>query len=220
MQAQLAPIPPPVPHRTGVLVTEQLALVRDGLMGLLAGWPHGPVRSARSLEEATARLDDDEFCVLLLDVGLAGPAMDDLRTLRRRFTGLRVVVMAQHESRDAVLQALAAGAHGFVAKTAGFDELARAIEVVRGGGVHVPRTMAEPEMPTTTPASILTGRQRDVLRLLAEGRSTKDIARSLDLAVSTIKVHLAAVYRTFGARNRVEALCRAGALPMRPAAMT
>ena len=51
-----------------------------------------------------------------------------------------------------------------------------------------------------------------MLRLLAEGRSTKDIARTLDLAVSTIKVHLGALYRAFGARNRVEALCRAGRL--------
>jgi len=55
----------------------------------------------------------------------------------------------------------------------------------------------------------LTARQRDVLRLLAEGRSTKDIARCLSLGVGTVKVHLAGAYRALGARNRVEAVVKA-----------
>ena len=55
----------------------------------------------------------------------------------------------------------------------------------------------------------LTSRQNDVLRLLGEGRSTKDIARCLNLSVGTIKVHLASIFRALGARNRVEAALRA-----------
>ncbi len=207
--------------RTGLVVAEGLSLMRDGLAMLLAGWPHGPVRMAGTLDEAVGLLSADQAAVLLLDEELPGGGTEATQALRRRFPGLRIVALAAQESRDGVLRCLAAGAHGYVAKTASFTELARAIEAVRAGGVHVPAALAGP--PGTRPAAVarpgsgrigtLTGRQRDVLLLLAEGRSTKDIARTLDLAVSTIKVHLAALYRVFGARNRVEALCRAGCLP-------
>ena len=212
--------------RTGIIVAEDMALMRDGLVALLAdAWAHGAVRPAATLEDVAALLAGDSDCVLLLDLALlgdAGPA--GLQALRERFTSLRIVALAGRETRDGILQCLAAGAHGYIAKSAPFAELARAIEVVRAGGVHVPAGLVAPQAaPGPGPAamfhaappavSALTGRQQDVLRLLAEGRSTKDIARTLDLAVSTIKVHLAAVYRAVGAHNRVEALCRAGLLP-------
>lgn len=213
----------------GIVVAESLALVRDGLSGLLANWPHGPVRSTGTMAGLIPLLDADPDAVLLFDMELLGAeGAAGLQAVRARYPQLRIVALAPHQTRDGVLQCLAAGAHGFVAKSETFAELACAIERVRGGGVHVPGTFAHQsaqqsmQPAPTQPAgeasvsgtmSVLTGRQQDVLRLLAEGRSTKDIARTLDLAVSTIKVHLAAVYRTFGARNRVEALCRAGCLP-------
>ena len=202
--------------RSGIVVAESLGLVRDGLVQLLSGWPHGPVRAAGTLDGALSLIAADGEAVLLLDLDLLAGGEVGLRAIGARFPGLRIVALAARESRDGILACLAAGAHGYIAKTAGFAELARAIEVVRGGGVHVPAGLASAPVaiagPSAPPTTALTGRQQDVLRLLAEGRSTKDIARTLDLAVSTIKVHLAAVYRTFGARNRVEALCRAGRL--------
>ncbi len=214
--------------RTAIIVAESRGLVRAGLAGLLATWPHGPVCPAATLDQVLALVDAEPGAVLLLDLDLLGNADPaGLGAVRARAPGVRVIAMAGRNSRDGILACLAAGAHGFVARTAEFAELARAIETVRGGGVHVPATLATPAEPVpaslvpapAASAPILTGRQQDVLRLLAEGRSTKDIARTLDLAVSTIKVHLAALYRTVGAHNRVEALCRAGILPsMRQAA--
>ena len=81
----------------------------------------------------------------------------------------------------------------------------------------MPRTVTSSGIQTAgSPASSanprFTARQMDVLRLLAEGRSTKDIARSLDMGVGTVKVHLSAIYRILGAHNRMEAVVRAGAL--------
>ena len=167
--------------------------------------------------------------MLLLDLALLGEAGSGaLGLVCEQFPTVRIIALAAFEARDEVLRCLAAGAHGYVAKSATAAELIRAVEVVERGGVHVPAALAAtptvgmsdagplprlPEKQGAAPTRMLTGRQRDVLRLMAEGRSTKDIARTLDLAVSTIKVHLAAVYRTVGARNRVEALCRAGLLP-------
>jgi len=233
----------------GLVVAEGLGLFREALVALLsearAGGPR--VRSAGTLEEALVQVERSMTAggsagLLLLDLALLGDAgASALSTVRERFPTVRIVAFAGAGSRDEALRCLAAGAHGYVAKSATAAELIRAIGVVEDGGVHVPVSLAmapitEGEAGTGTKAvpearsgeaaparfvsvhgagitRMLTGRQRDVLRLMAEGRSTKDIARTLDLAVSTIKVHLAGVYRTVGARNRVEALCRAGLLP-------
>ena len=233
----------------GVVVAEGLTLFREGLVALLSGAQGGGpvVRSAGSLDEAMLHLSHGVAAgasagVLLLDLALPGTdaaavaGTAGLALVRARFPAVRIVALAGCGTRDEALRCLAAGAHGYVAKSASAAELIRAIEAVRDGGVHVPASLvmapeaeqepqpqsgADPgeDVPDRTtipgPASMrmLTGRQRDVLRLMAEGRSTKDIARTLDLAVSTIKVHLAGVYRAVGARNRVEALCRAGLLP-------
>jgi DNA-binding NarL/FixJ family response regulator len=179
--------------------------------------------------EAEAAMARRPHGVLLLDLALldgAAGVSPGLQSIRRRFPAWHVVALSDEETREGVLLCLAAGAHGAIAKTASAAELLLAVDVVGRGGVHVPAVLAEPPPPSPMPpsppsarpepVSQLTERQRDVLRLMAEGRSTKDIARTLDLAVSTIKVHLAAVYRTVGARNRVEALCRAGLLPREP----
>ena len=225
----------------GLIVAEGLMLFREALVALLSEARDGgsPVRSAGTLDEALAQLSRTMLTtgsagLLLLDLGLLGEAgTGALPSVRQRFPTVRIVAFAGAGSRDEALRCLAAGAHGYVAKSATAAELIRAIGIVEDGGVYVPASLAmtpsaeaAPEAvsenvvtgrvvtpPSPASTRMLTGRQRDVLRLMAEGRSTKDIARTLDLAVSTIKVHLAGVYRTVGARNRVEALCRAGLLP-------
>ena len=105
------------------------------------------------------------------------------------------------------------------------EQALTAIRTVLNGGVYAPLMLtqvrrsegpetacqaARPEADQHLPA--LTERQRDVLKLLSESLSTKEIARALDLGVGTVKVHLAALYRTLGARSRMEAVMRAGAL--------
>lgn len=214
-----------------LVVAERFALVRECLVALLTAKVSGqaesgvtqPARGAATLAEAEAIMERETRGVLLLDLSLVDDlagASSGLQSICTRFPGWHVVALSERETRECVVQCLAAGAHGAVAKTAGAAELLRAVTVVGRGGVHVPDVLAAPRIPQVAPGpqtvSQLTERQRDVLRLMAEGRSTKDIARTLDLAVSTIKVHLAAVYRTVGARNRVEALCRAGLLPRDP----
>jgi DNA-binding NarL/FixJ family response regulator len=98
-----------------------------------------------------------------------------------------------------------------------FDHILRTVEVMGW-----PQGMATPSNPPpaerlAAAGPALTGRQRDVLHLLGEGRSTKDIARRLGLAVPTVKTHLAAIYRQLGARNRVEAVVKASIPGGRPA---
>lgn len=212
------PAPPmSVPGPAGamrIVVADRLALVRQGLAAMLqSAWPTAVLRPVATVEHAASMLDSLDDGLLMLDAGLPG-ASALLRTARGDRPGLRVLMLVEDADRDAVIGCLVAGAHGVVSKTDGFAEVQRAIESVWAGQVHVPSFLPALPLPGLAPLPVLTGRQRDVLRLLAKGQSTKDIARSLDLAVSTIKVHLAAVYRALGARNRIEAVCRAGRMSL------
>jgi len=198
------------------ILAVQQALVRQSFGYLLRNrWPGILLTPAATLTEASDALTGTPMDILLLDQALAGAS--EFGPMRSSLPDLRVIMLVDGNERASVVACLLAGANGVVSKSGTFAELERAIEMARAGHVHVPAFMSQvlPDSAPSHPAVpvTFTGRQQDVLRLLATGQSTKDMARSLDLAVSTIKVHLAAVYRALGARNRIDALRRAGILP-------
>jgi DNA-binding NarL/FixJ family response regulator len=204
-----------------VLIAHRFALVGQALIGLLAErQPTHRFASVLGMEALEAVLDEAPVDLLLVDLGLSGlEGADGLRPLRDAHPGLRLVVLAENDDPGTILACLAAGAHGYVLQSSTTETLLHALEMVEHGGVFVPAALAAPArvaVPVANPAS-LTERQREVLRLLSGGRPTKAIARELGVAVGTVKVHLAAIYRALGATNRVEALVKAGGLPPLPA---
>lgn len=176
-----------------------------------------------SLDEALEVLGEErEITVALFDLSMPGmesPA--SLGAVRELFPDITVVVVSASQRRKDILVALEAGVHGYVPKGLGVDELATALQYVLAGNIYVPPSLAEIERPaghypaeqaTRAPdtegrngLSNLTPRQRDVLDLLVQGRSNKEIARKLDLGESTVKIHLAALFRSLGVRNRAGA---------------
>ena len=127
-------------------------------------------------------------------------------------------MLADTDDRTAILESLGAGVNGYVLKSTTLSQLLRALETVLSGGVFAPAALAgaPPPPPGHTPQSEispllahLTERQIEVFQLLSEGCATKTIARRLGLAVGTVKVHLAAIYRVLGAHSRIEALAKA-----------
>jgi DNA-binding NarL/FixJ family response regulator len=182
------------------------------------------VLEAGSLDEALEHLGTDPGIGLAL-FDLAMPGMRraaSLAAVRECHPEVRVAVVSGSQDRADILQALAAGVHGYVPKSLGPQDLASALGRILDGDVYVPRSLADgpgprvglldglipPEAPppavATEAASLaqLTPRQRDVLGLLVEGRSNKEIARQLGLGAGTVKIHVAALLRAFGARNR------------------
>jgi DNA-binding NarL/FixJ family response regulator len=208
-----------------VLIAHRFALVGQALIGLLAGrkptQSFVPVQGMAELEQALRQAPAD---LLLIDLGLEelGGA-DGLRKLHAAYPRLRLVVLAEADDPSMILSCLAAGAHGYVLQSSTTKLLLQALETVESGGVFVPTALpipvrAVPAAQVPMPMQVgLTERQREVLRLLSGGRPTKAIARELGVAVGTVKVHLAAIYRALGATNRVEALVKAGGLPPLPA---
>ncbi|MCZ8315571.1 response regulator transcription factor, partial [Phreatobacter sp.] len=127
-------------------------------------------------------------------------------------------VVSGSDSRTDVLAALAAGVNGFVPKGLRDDDLVAALRTILAGAIYVPATLAQSTGPAAEPVSPgidlarLTPRQREVLDLLVEGRSNKEIARALDLGHGTVKIHLAAVFRHLGVSNRAAAAAIAAPL--------
>jgi DNA-binding NarL/FixJ family response regulator len=136
------------------------------------------------------------------------------------FPGRSFVVLADEDDRTTILECLTAGAQGYILKSATTTQFLRAIDTILCGGVFAPASLTNPPFHAPAPpvqADVggsemlmhLTDRQRAVFALLAEGCATKEIARRLNLAIGTVKVHLAAIYRTLGARSRLEAVAKA-----------
>lgn len=213
-----------------LLIADRLAFFRRGMAGLLRdSHPGWHLEEAGTFDEVQTYLRGISPDIMLLDMelpGLMGAA--GIRRLRTRHPDIRLVVMADSDDRTAILDCLAAGAQAYVLKSATPMQFLRALDTILSGGVYAPASLtgaplrAAPTMPSAMEISLqpvlatMTDRQRDVFRLLAEGCATKTIARRLDLAVGTVKVHLAAIYRLLGAHSRLEAMakaCGGGVLP-------
>lgn len=178
--------------------------------------------TARDLESA-CRLADTPFDLILLDYHLPGPeGLEALQQIQTVFEG-SIVCMVSAESSGAHIRAvLEAGAAGFIPKSYGEAEMASALrlvlhqkvyapaeflfseEIVRGRDVDEVRN----EDLNAFLRSELSGRQRQVLGLALQGLPNKSIARRLQIAEGTVKVHLSMVYKALGVKNRVGALCR------------
>ena len=185
------------------------------------------VVQAASLDEGVEKLSArNDISLALFDLAMPGmesPA--NLRAVRDCFETLRVAVVSSSKNRQDILSALEAGVHGYVPKGLGVADLAHALQLIVDGVIYVPPSIADlpaqgapapsREAPPPTPKSALatlTPRQRGVLALLVQGKSNKAIARDLDLGEGTVKVHMAALFRSLGVRTRTAAAVAGGRL--------
>lgn len=185
--------------RVSILLADDHALVRAGLRKLLESLPDvevvGEADDGQAVLDLAGQLHPD---VVLMDIAM--PRLNGLEAaarLSRATPHTRVLILSMHQNEDYVRQALRAGAAGYLLKDAAPAELALALKAVMRGdswlspavskGVvsdYVQRLRGE-----ESPGNTLTPRQREVLQLVAEGNSTKEIARRLDLSVKTVETH-------------------------------
>lgn len=201
--------------REGVLIADSHRLCRGGLMSIMStelGLP--AVAGVDDFAGAMAELDrDPQIGLLMVDFRLPGMGgMDGLRRIRLHRPELRVVVMAWHQDRGEAFEALSAGAHGYVPKDLPSPEMVHALQTVLNGQIYVPSIISDVSLKGSPAAADgadhegeLTLRQREVLTHLAAGLSNKEIARALNIAEGTVKVHITAAFRTLHVHNRVGA---------------
>ena len=167
---------------------------------------------ARDRAEAEAALDDEPgIALVLLDLALPGTrGLDFLADMQLDYPGVPVVVLSATHDRATVTAALAAGARGFIPKTANAAELVEALHKAIDGTIAVAGDLREElagDGVHLSPDELgLTLRQADVLRLLVQGKPNKLICRDLKLSEGTVKVHVSAILRALRVRSRTQAV--------------
>jgi DNA-binding NarL/FixJ family response regulator len=211
-----------------VLVVDDQALFREALATLLGARPEvevvGEAGDGHQALERAAALQPD---VVLMDLHM--PVLDGIaatRRLRVEQPGVRVLALTTFDDDEDVFAALRAGALGYLLKDVSSDRLVEAVlSAARGESVLQPSVAAKvvarfaqlEDAPRSRPQPLvvpLSDRELDVLRLLADGRSNREIAAALFLAEGTVKNHVTNVLGKLGARDRTQAALRARALDL------
>ncbi|MCA8881543.1 MAG: response regulator transcription factor [Rhodobacteraceae bacterium] len=202
--------------RTRVVLADDHPLFREGVARTLADSAGfeviGQAATGREAVTLAVRLAPD---VVVLDLSMPDGGLAALKAIAALDPAPLVAMLTVSEDDDSVLDALASGAAGYILKGVGSRELIRILEDLVAGRTYVapslaakvlarlksPRAMAEAPDPFDT----LTGREEEILRLVAEGMSNKEVARAVDLQEKTVKHYMTAILQKLQVRNRTEA---------------
>ena len=188
------------------LIVHALTQVLPDLDGDLTVLP------AHDRDETLSLLARHPDCALvLLDLALPGAhGLDLLAELRRAYPRLPIVVLSATHDRATIGSALAAGARGFIAKTADAQTMLDAVRTVLKGGKHITSDVAPTRPRSVDGVSIevlgLTQRQSEVMMLLAQGKPNKMICRDLRLSEGTVKVHVSAILKALNVHSRSQVI--------------
>jgi DNA-binding NarL/FixJ family response regulator len=196
-----------------VLLVDAFPMVRAALTALIEQHFAGAqVLGVDSAAAARAVLAQQVPRLVLLDLRVDG-GFELMNEIHQQHLLLPVVVISGSDDTEDALQALGAGAMGYVPERSDLGTLVQALHLVLAGGTYVPPlkrlddTPAPPADPAQAWAELpLTPRQKGVLDLLARGLSNKEIARELNIGVDTVKDHVAAVLKALGANSRTQAV--------------
>lgn len=202
-------------------LVEDQTQTRQGLTALIDGTPgFRCAGSWRTCEEMLARLPEVRPDVLLLDVGLPGMSgIDGARRARQILPALPVLILTVHEDNDFILEALCAGACGYLVKKTPPARLLEAIREAHEGGspmssqvarrvVELLRTLRVETSPERgeEEGALLTLREREILRGLAAGKTYQQAAQSLHISTDTVRFHIRKIYKKLQAHSQSEAV--------------
>jgi len=205
--------------RVRILLADDHDVVREGLRNLLEGQPHWVVcGEALNGRQAVSMCQEMKPDIAVLDISMPElNGVDASRQILKVSPATEILVFTMHESEQLVRNMLAAGARGYLLKS---DPARNVIEAVASLAVHRPyfnmrvsetilagylNAMANDMSSTRKCAGdLLTGREREILQLLAEGRSNKEVARRLAIGVKTVETHRSAIMRKIGANSIVD----------------
>lgn len=192
---------------TRVLVADDHMVVRMGLVAVISQEPDLEVvaeaaNGQQAIELARVHRPD----VVLMDLRMPGlPGDQVIAAIVADAPATRVIVVTIHKGDEAAYQALRAGAHGYLLKDVPTDEIVAAIRAVRAGGRVIPPAIAEQLAQRLTRVS-LSPRETEVLKLIAEGRSNKEVAYLLGISEATAEKHMSSLMAKLGARDRTHAV--------------
>lgn len=211
-----------------VLLVDDHLLFREGVALLLQPLAHPlQVLGAGSAEEALELLAvHPDTSLVVMDLGMPGMGgLSGMALMRTRHPSVPVVALSSADDKPTVLQALDAGAMGFVPKSSSASVMLGALRLILSNGIYLPPSVfldAGPSTPDRQPSGPrhpqqlgLTPRQADVLYLILQGKPAKLIERELGLSAGTVKAHTSAVLRSLNVTTRTQAVVAAGRLQIR-----
>jgi len=194
------------PRKIRLMIVEDHVLVRLGLVSAASTEPDIEVVA----EVADGRLVIETYRqqavdVVVLDLRLPGmDGFEVIRALQNKFAPVRILVLSSYDGRDDITRAMQAGASGYLVKGMGLDCLLAGIRAVHRGEQYLP-----PEIASRMTAQVdldVSLRELEVLRLIANGKSNKEIAAHLGIVEGTVKAHLTNIFAKLGAADRAQAL--------------
>jgi len=199
---------------TSILIADDHGIVREGLRRLLEHETELSVcAEAQDGREVLEQVQKHAPDVVILDISM--PTLGGLETLdrlRADHPDVKVVLLSVHSDPHFIESAVALGADGYVLKNGRAAEVLAAVRAVTRGGSYfsppVAREIVEqlraPKRSSTEPFSLLSAREREVLHLIADGLSAKEIAKELEISSKTVEAHRTSVMRKLGARKATE----------------
>jgi two-component system NarL family response regulator len=191
-----------------VLLAEDHEIVRDGLAAIIDYQADMTVVGhACNGEEAVERFAELQPDITLMDLRMPGmggaPAIE---AIRKKFGDARIIVLTTYDGDENIYRALKAGARGYLLKDSGKDDLLSAIRAVHEGRSYVPPEIATRLVTRTQAGAPLTTREIEVLQLMAEGKSNKEIGAALFISEGTVKTHVNSIHEKLSVSDRTEAV--------------
>ena len=202
-----------------ILIVDEQPLFREALgLHLEAIYPEATVFEANTVAEAQGVLAMyARFALIILDASVPGlKGLEWLAVLRKASPESKIVIISCLDDPKIAKELLQQGANGYIAKTAGAGDVRNAIHLVLAGETYISPSLLIANkqdishqgvrFPAIVSSHLLTPRQHEVMSLMAEGLPNKMIAERLQCSDGTVKLHVSAIFRALGARNRTEAV--------------
>jgi two-component system nitrate/nitrite response regulator NarL len=203
-----------------IIVVDDHPLYRSGVIRTLAeDVRFSVVGEGQSMNDAIALAKVHKPDLALLDISMPGNGLEAARIIHQAFPKTRIIMLTVSEADADIMEALDAGASGYVLKGVGEPELIAIVSSIAAGKSYVSPGLAARVLvamksrgqaaPSVDAEPVLTAREGQILRLVAEGLSNKEVGRKLDLQEKTVKYYMSAVLQKLNVRNRVEAAIKA-----------
>ncbi len=201
-----------------ILLVDDHRIVREGLASMISTQlDMRVVGEAGTGDKALVLIEQLHPHIVLLDLEMPGlDGVSVLTRIRERYPDTRTIVLTAYGSDERILDAVRAGAKGYLLKGASLDEVLHAVRVVASGGSLLEPAIAERLLGSVErllrgeqPAAALSERERAILTLIARGLSNKDIGAQLHLAERTVKFHVTIIFQKLAVSNRAEAVAKA-----------
>ncbi len=199
-----------------ILIVDDHALIRDGLKNILFLFPEiEEIKEAINGKEAVEKALDLKPDLILLDIQMPEMnGMEALKELKKKLPETKVVMLTVYDEEPLVSQALKLGADGYLVKNSSREEIYRAIKEVMEEKTYVSSEVAGDLIKgffaegKDSVKNKLTSREIEVLQLMAEGKTNKEIAFNLKLSVQTVKTHIKNIFRKLGVADRAQAVAK------------